>query len=264
MNKSFNRKKLLGNSSDFLWSYGGYLIVSELCNICGVSLSNNNSRDFVKLSIENLHDILKSNINKKDGKFILNINDEIISKFIDFYTNIGGREYLYNKGDECTNITGGWKEDYLSGYSKTSFTMKHDDYIEMHTNTSPTMAAVETVNKINFLSFLNNGYKRLLFKREVIIPSDRSSTWSSPMIINSYINTYSTFDIVRGLPWDIELTTAPELYSILLSDVVKCCSEGYIADYVSTAGGDDKEIYMKLLSIWFGKEYDMVIRILNQ
>ena len=60
MNILVSRKKLLGNTGDFLWSYGGYLIVSALCDLCGVTLDESNARNFITDCIESLHVILHS------------------------------------------------------------------------------------------------------------------------------------------------------------------------------------------------------------
>ena len=63
MNLLVSRKRLLGNTGDFLWSYGGYLIVSALCDLCGVVLDESNARNFITDCIESLHDTLKDNLN---------------------------------------------------------------------------------------------------------------------------------------------------------------------------------------------------------
>lgn len=85
MNLLASRKKLLGNTGDFWWSYGGYLIVSTLCDLCGVVLDESNARYFVSDCIESLHDILKSNLNISGVNYTLSLNDNLISKFIEFY-----------------------------------------------------------------------------------------------------------------------------------------------------------------------------------
>ena len=85
MNLLVSRKKLLGNTGDFLWSYGGYLIVSALCDLCGVTLDESNARNFITDCIESLHDTLKSNLNINGVNYVLSLNDDLISKFIEFY-----------------------------------------------------------------------------------------------------------------------------------------------------------------------------------
>lgn len=85
MNLLVSRKKLLGNTGDFLWSYGGYLIVSVLCDLCGVVLNVENARYFVSECIESLNDTLKSNLNINGVNYVLSLNDDLISKFIEFY-----------------------------------------------------------------------------------------------------------------------------------------------------------------------------------
>lgn len=85
MNLLVSRKKLLGNTGDFLWSYGGYLIVSALCDLCGVVLDESNARNFITDCIESLHDTLKDNLNINGVNYALSLNDDLISKFIEFY-----------------------------------------------------------------------------------------------------------------------------------------------------------------------------------
>ena len=85
MNLLVSRKKLLGNTGDFLWIYGGYLIVSALCDLCGVVLDESNARNFITDCIESLHDTLKDNLNINGVNYALSLNDDLISKFIEFY-----------------------------------------------------------------------------------------------------------------------------------------------------------------------------------
>lgn len=85
MNLLVSRKKLLGNTGDFLWSYGGYLIVSALCDLCGVVLDESNARNFTIDCIETLHDTLKANLSMNGTNYSLSLNDDLISKFIEFY-----------------------------------------------------------------------------------------------------------------------------------------------------------------------------------
>ena len=85
MNLLVSRKKLLGNTGDFLWSYGGYLIVSALCDLCGVVLDESNTKNFVSGCIESLHDTLKTNLSVDGANYALSLNDDLISKFIEFY-----------------------------------------------------------------------------------------------------------------------------------------------------------------------------------
>lgn len=105
MNLLVSRKKLLGNTGDFLWSYGGYLIVSALCDLCGVVLNVENARYFVSECIESLHDTLKDNLNINGVNYVLSLNDDLISKFIEFYkgkedvpvsSNILNGSFIYN------------------------------------------------------------------------------------------------------------------------------------------------------------------------
>lgn len=117
MNLLVSRKKLLGNTGDFLWSYGGYLIVSALCDLCGVVLDESNTRNFITDCIESLHDTLKDNLSVDGANYILSLNDELISEFIDFYLNIGEKTYIYNNGDECIDITGGYRFFAYDGYT---------------------------------------------------------------------------------------------------------------------------------------------------
>lgn len=79
MNLLVSRKKLLGNTGDFLWSYGGYLIVSALCDLCGVVLDESNARNFTIDCIETLHDTLKANLSMNGTNYSLSLNDELVS-----------------------------------------------------------------------------------------------------------------------------------------------------------------------------------------
>lgn len=105
MNLLVSRKKLLGNTWDFLWSYGGYLIVSALCDLCGVVLDESNARNFITDCIESLHDTLKDNLNINGVNYALSLNDDLISKFIEFYTTHNNYEYYFLKTPPLVNST---------------------------------------------------------------------------------------------------------------------------------------------------------------
>ena len=105
MNILVSRKKLLGNTGDFLWSYGGYLIVSALCDLCGVTLDESNARNFITDCIESLHDTLKDNLNINGVNYVLSLNDDLISKFIEFYTTHNNYEYYFLKTPPLANST---------------------------------------------------------------------------------------------------------------------------------------------------------------
>ena len=122
MNLLVSRKKLLGNTGDFLWSYGGYLIVSTLCDLCGVVLDESNTRNFVSGCIESLHDTLKTNLSVDGANYALSLNDDLISKFIEFY-----------KGKEGTLI--GSKFEIASPNLDLPFTFTKADQVPESSNT---------------------------------------------------------------------------------------------------------------------------------
>lgn len=112
MNLLVSRKKLLGNTGDFLWSYGGYLIVSALCDLCGVVLDESNARNFTIDCIETLHDTLKANLSMNGTNYSLSLNDELMSEFIFFLVSFGRVDYsLPGSGVVVSKA-----QDYLDGY----------------------------------------------------------------------------------------------------------------------------------------------------
>ena len=63
------------------------------------------------------------------------------------------KTYLYNAGDECTALTGGW----INGYTEGTFTTtKQAAYIYLKTNSAPAYATVVPNNLIPM-----SGYKKL-------------------------------------------------------------------------------------------------------
>lgn len=122
MNLLVSRKRLLGNIGDFLWSYGGYLIVSALCDLCGVVLDKSNTRNFVSGCIESLYDTLKTNLSVDGVNYALSLNDDLISKFIEFY-----------KGKEGTLI--GSKFEIASPNLDLPFTFTKADQVPESSNT---------------------------------------------------------------------------------------------------------------------------------
>lgn len=114
MNLLVSRKKLLGNAGGFLWSYGGYLIVSALCDLCGVVLNPKNARNFIADCIESLHDTLKANLSMNGTNYSLSLNDELVSEFIDFYLNVR----KYEMGNSYVKSLEEYKSKYENEPSK--------------------------------------------------------------------------------------------------------------------------------------------------
>ena len=148
MNLLVSRKKLLGNTGDFLWSYGGYLIVSALCDLCGVVLDESNARNFITDCIESLHDTLKANLSVDGANYSLSFSDDFINEFIEFYLNISGKQYLYNEGDEYEDVTGGIVESERDGYENKGIT-KNEKNIVLDTKNSQGYSGIKIINPID-------------------------------------------------------------------------------------------------------------------
>lgn len=66
------RRKLLGNLNfDFLLSYGGYLMVSALSELCGITLTDDITREFINECLENLYVDFKNNLTNEKSEYIL-------------------------------------------------------------------------------------------------------------------------------------------------------------------------------------------------
>lgn len=250
MNLLVSRKKLLGNTGDFLWSYGGYLIVSALCDLCGVVLDESNARNFTIDCIETLHDTLKANLSMNGTNYSLSLNDELMSEFIDFYLAVGEKQYIYNKGDECTDVTGGWVEDIVQGHSKTTYEIKTEDCIQMHCCNIPSFAGARTSKKINFQKYYNEGYINIVVERENIVCANEYSTWGTEMVLNNPMSSSNTFDVSRWI--------GPKLtpVGIQIRKTKLNITEGYIGCYTSTTR-ENEEVFNKLHRIWLEKKYDI-------
>ena len=116
MNLLVSRKKLLGNTWDFLWSYGGYLIVSTLCDLCEIQFTDVNlARDFMKGGIE----VLKEEINSStltEKTYNFSVTDSVVTKFL---------EYAQSK--EGTSILSEGKCDVIDGYYRIPFSVVQND-----------------------------------------------------------------------------------------------------------------------------------------
>lgn len=248
MNLLVSRKKLLGNTGDFLWSYGGYLIVSALCDLCGVVLDESNARNFTIDCIESLHDTLKDNLSIDRANYILSLNNEIISKFIDFYLSVGTRkQYLYNQGDECTSITGGWERktnQYTSSYPNDYF-KKEDSFMQLYTKRGTHNIQFGTVNKVN-ISY----YAKIFFEIEKIqcpngvllyiefVDTYSPNVWSSKNYKKN--NSVFNYDDIFTISMDIKDTFEYK--------------NGYIG--IFTDGYVDN-LKFNIRKIWLGKKYDI-------
>ena len=153
MNLLISRKKFLGNTGDFLWSYGGYLIVSALCDLCGVTLDESNARNFITDCIESLHDTLKANLSVDGANYSLSFSDDFINEFIEFYLNISGKQYLYNEGDEYEDVTGGIVESERDGYENKGIT-KNEKNIVLDTKNSQGYSGIKIINPIDLSLYM--------------------------------------------------------------------------------------------------------------
>lgn len=248
MNLLVSRKKLLGNTGDFLWSYGGYLIVSALCDLCGVVLYESNTRNFTADCIESLHDTLKANLSVDGANYSLSLNDELINKFIDFYLSVGGgKQYLYNKGDECTSITGGWERKTNENTSSfpNDYFKKEDTFMQLYTERGTHNVQFGTVNKINI-----SDYKKILFEIEKIqcssganlyiefVDTYSSNVWNS----KNYKKSNSVFDCDDIFTISMEIKETFEY------------KNGYIGIYTD---GFADNLKFNIRKAWLEKKYDI-------
>ena len=186
MNLLVSRKKLLGNTGDFLWSYGGYLIVSTLCDLCGVALSTENTRYFVSDCIESLHDTLKANLSVDGANYILVLNDELISEFVKFIEHYNIL-YLYDNGNEFVEITGGWNNDlYVGSDYDIVPAIKNKEYMSVSLNQERASCTMQTKKRIDFRKF-----NFLTVDLSLPYPATNKNgynTWQSLALYNASIN----------------------------------------------------------------------------
>lgn len=259
------RRKLLGNPDfDFLLSYGGYLTVSALSELCGISLTQETSKDFINECIENLYSSFNSNVTKTKSEYTLSIDDTLITKFIKFYQTIAGRKYLYNNGDECEEITGGYVIDKLKDYAQTTYSIKLDEHIQLRTNhvsDKHTMAGIESVNKINFNTLFNEGYNTIKSDIEFVNATDSVNNYSSILLLNQVMSsdykdpntTWYTFDIKMHLGRHDDYVGRKIISAKLNSDL----TSHYIGAYSSMMESASLESFINIYSIYLEKQYEI-------
>lgn len=117
MNLLVSRKKLLGNTWDFLWSYGGYLIVSALCDLCEIQFTDVElARDFMKGGIEVLKKEINSSTLTDEKTYNFSVTDSVVTKFL---------EYALNK--EGSSVLTEGKCDVIDGYYRIPFSVVQND-----------------------------------------------------------------------------------------------------------------------------------------
>lgn len=259
------RRKLLGNSDfDFLLSYGGYLMVSALSELCGISLTQETSKDFINECIENLYSSFNSNLTKTKSEYTLSIDDTLITKFIKFYQTIAGRKYLYNNGDECEEITGGYVIDKLKDYAQTTYSIKLDDHIQLRTNhfsDKHTMAGIESVNKINFNTLFNEGYNTIKSDIEFVNAIDSVNNYSRIILLNQVMSsdykepntTWYAFDVKMHLGRHDNYVGRKIISAKLNSDL----TSHYIGAYSSMMVTTTTESFINIYSIYLEKQYEI-------
>lgn len=99
------------------------------------------------------------------------------------------KTHLYKNGDECTSITGGFKDwDYGSGgnYSRVNI-VKNSDHILMKPNASNKRCTFITNNKINLTK-----YKNLVFELELVNEKDSNEWGGFGIIVDNTKYEYKT------------------------------------------------------------------------
>lgn len=258
------RRKLLGNSDfDFLLSYGGYLMVSALSELCGISLTQDNSKEFINECIENLYSNFNSKLTKTKSEYILSIDDVLITKFIKFYQTIGGRKYLYNNGDECTDITGGYVVDKLRDYFQTTYPIKLDDCIQLRTNhysNAHTMAGIESVNKINFNTLFIEGYKTIKSDIEVINSIDNKNNYSAILLLNQILGSDHKAPNADWYAIDALMSIRYNNYvgrKIVSGELISNLTSQYIGAFASMMVTTTTESFINIYSIYLEKQYEI-------
>ena len=149
--------------------------------------------------------------------------------------------YLYNKGDQCNDLTGGWGGfvNYGGGGSATF----NDDYIELKSSASGSnnQYAISTFNKID-----TSNYDSLLIVYDEV--SNAKST------ISTSINTTSrtgTNIVSSGTHYasHTKVNTSPRYNCALVLNTSNI--EGYVLINIGTLGGiaNIKEIYLANLCV---------------
>ncbi len=242
MNLLVSRKKLLGNTGDFLWSYGGYLIVSALCDLCGVVLDESNARNFITDCIESLHDTLKANLSVDGANYSLSFSDDFINEFIEFYLNISGKQYLYNEGDEYEDVTGGIVESERDGYENKGIT-KNEKNIVLDTKNSQGYSGIKIINPIDLSLYTS-----------IHVDYKITST------IRGNFNWFAGYFQKDNLAYD-ESKVIKLFLTVSSGNTVTCNPSltdvnevGYLTIYASAYGLQSSMVIYK---IWLEKKYDI-------
>ena len=242
MNLLVSRKKLLGNTGDFLWSYGGYLIVSALCDLCGVVLDESNARNFITDCIESLHDTLKANLSVDGANYSLSFSDDFINEFIEFYLNIRGKQYLYNEGDEYEDVTGGIVESERDGYENKGIT-KNEKNIVLDTKNSQGYSGIKIINPIDLSLYTS-----------IHVDYKITST------IRGNFNWFAGYFQKDNLAYD-ESKVIKLFLTVSSGNTVTCNPSltdvnevGYLTIYASAYGLQSSMVIYK---IWLEKKYDI-------
>lgn len=242
MNLLISRKKFLGNTGDFLWSYGGYLIVSALCDLCGVTLDESNARNFITDCIESLHDTLKANLSVDGANYSLSFSDDFINEFIEFYLNISGKQYLYNEGDEYEDVTGGIVESERDGYENKGIT-KNEKNIVLDTKNSQGYSGIKIINPIDLSLYTS-----------IHVDYKITST------IRGNFNWFAGYFQKDNLAYD-ESKVIKLFLTVSSGNTVTCNPSltdvnevGYLTIYASAYGLQSSMVIYK---IWLEKKYDI-------
>lgn len=161
----------------------------------------------------------KQNLNSDNISFMLKHGDDYAyDKWFYFNINATGFEtercYLYNEGDECVDITGGWIVGSYNGINANTqldnscTAIKRNNYIELSCN-SNNLAKTNIIGAACFIknkSFnclmekLNNGYTNIYFDIEYSLTSN-----------DDFCITFGNFN-KRNLDYPFGSMYAPEIY----------------------------------------------------
>lgn len=140
------------------------------------------------------------------------------------------KKYLYNNGDECTNLTGGWEKGHNQGYTTLT---KNADSMTFYAGNSNYTSCLNTINKVDL-----TGYSQLYYEVNSNLKMLMGTTTNKGVRLDQASNGYAS-TLVNASNYGELLDNGHYLITINIQDMIE--NNQYIS--LSSSSGNTHIIY---------------------
>ena len=195
--------------------------------------------DIIEFQMNNLKNILVSKnveVAEEENK---------LSSLIDKVNELGEYDnpilYLYNEGDECVDVTGGWGESYNSGDGIKDFN-KYDKFMNIAVSNQNTKLNISTLKSIDVTN-----YSKLKIRREIVYSGSLGYRFGLTSKRDTSLEGNDNIAIYTS--WDESINNGKEIIDTLdVSTIKQNCFVN-----VCVQSGVNSNVNCKIYKIWLEK-----------